>query len=110
MVSQPPRLAGRRAPSRSPVPAQGTGPTFCRQGEVDWAMTTGVGWLGSKGRVHENRRNGIEGTTVYVAGYRTLHEQNRNVVIRLPTSTNSQPVSVFWINPDGTRVAVPIAQ
>jgi hypothetical protein len=50
----------------------------------------------------------VEGSTVYVAGYRTMLEQSRDFVVRLPASTNSQPVSVFWVNPDGSRVAVPI--
>jgi hypothetical protein len=52
----------------------------------------------------------VEGNAVYIAGYRTLRERSREFVVRLPASTNFRPVSVCWINPDGTRVAVPIKQ
>ena len=50
----------------------------------------------------------VEDRTVYVAGCRTMREQSRDFVVRLPASTNSGPVSVFWVNPDGSRIAVPI--
>lgn len=36
----------------------------------------------------------VERGTVYVVGYRRLREQSREFVVRLPTSTNAQPVSV----------------
>ena len=52
----------------------------------------------------------VEGRTVCIVGYRTLHEQNRDFVVRLPASNGSQPVSVVWIDPDGSRVAVPITK
>ena len=52
----------------------------------------------------------VEGTTVYIVGYRTLREQSREFVVRLPASTNSQPVTVVWVNPDGSRVAVPVTK
>lgn len=52
----------------------------------------------------------VEGRTVYVAGYRTMREQSRNFVVQLPASRNSQSVSVFWVNPDGSRVAVPVTK
>jgi hypothetical protein len=49
----------------------------------------------------------IEGQTIYVVGYSTLREQNREFAIRLPASVSAQPVAVVWINPDGSRVSVP---
>jgi hypothetical protein len=52
----------------------------------------------------------VEGRTVYIAGYRTMREQSREFVVRLPASTNSGPVSVVWVDPDGSRVAVPITK
>jgi hypothetical protein len=42
--------------------------------------------------------------------YRTLRERNREFVVRLPTATNAQPVSVVWVDPDGKRVAVPFTK
>ena len=50
----------------------------------------------------------VDGRTVYVAGYRTLREQSREFVVRLPPG--SQPVTVVWIDPDGSQVAVPITK
>lgn len=52
----------------------------------------------------------VEGRTVYIVGYRTVREQSRSFVVRLPASTGSQAVSVVWIDPDGSRVAVPITK
>jgi len=52
----------------------------------------------------------VEGRTVYLVGYRTIREKNRQFVVQLPKSTNSQPVSVIWVDPDGSRVAVPVSQ
>jgi len=49
----------------------------------------------------------LQGRTVYLVGYRTLREQNRELAIRLPSSSRSQPLSVVWIDPDGSRVAIP---
>jgi hypothetical protein len=49
----------------------------------------------------------VEAGTVYVVGYRTLRERSREFVVRLPTSPNTQAVSVVWVNPDGSRVTVP---
>jgi hypothetical protein len=50
----------------------------------------------------------VEGQTVCIAGYHTLREQSRDFAVRLPASTSPQPVSVFWLDPDGSRVPVPI--
>ncbi len=50
----------------------------------------------------------VDGQTVYVVGYRTLREQSREFVVRLPAS--SQSVTVVWVDPDGSRVTVPITK
>ena len=52
----------------------------------------------------------VDASTIYVAGYMTIFEQNREVVVRLPAKAASQPVSVFWVDPHGTRVPVPISK
>ena len=52
----------------------------------------------------------VEGGTVYVVGYRTCESSSREFVVRLPATTNAQPVSVVWVDPDGKRVAVPITK
>ena len=50
----------------------------------------------------------VDGQTVYVVGYQTLKEQSREFVVHLPASAVSQSVSVVWIDPDGSRVTIPI--
>jgi hypothetical protein len=50
----------------------------------------------------------IEGQTVYLSGYRTNSPASREFVIRLPAS--SQPVTVVWVDPDGSHVTVPITK
>jgi hypothetical protein len=50
----------------------------------------------------------IEGSTVYVVGYRTLRSQSREFEVQLPASVDSQAVTVVWIDPDGSKVSVPI--
>ena len=50
----------------------------------------------------------VEGQTVFIAGYHTLREQSRDFAVRLPASTSPQSVSVVWVDPDGSRVPVPI--
>ena len=52
----------------------------------------------------------VEGQVIYVFGYRTLREQKREFGIRLPASVSSQAVTVVWIDPDGSRVPVPITK
>jgi hypothetical protein len=52
----------------------------------------------------------VEGRTAYIVGYRTMREQSREFVVRLPEASSSQPVSVVWVDPDGSRVAVPITK
>lgn len=52
----------------------------------------------------------VEGRTVAIVGYRTIREQSREFMVRVPASTNSQPVSVVWVDPDGTRVVVPVTK
>ncbi len=62
-------------------------------------LTASACWTKPKARV--------EGQTVYVVGYRTLSEQSREFVVRLPASANSQSVAVVWVDPDGSRVPIP---
>jgi hypothetical protein len=52
----------------------------------------------------------VEGRTVYICAYRTLREQSREFVVRLPTASSSPAVSVVWVDPDGSRAAVPITK
>ena len=52
----------------------------------------------------------VEGRTVYLVGYRTMREQSRTFVVWLPASTSSQSVSVIWLDPDGSKVTVPITK
>ena len=68
----------------------------------------GTDMLTSADWVHPRVR--IEGQTVYVFGYLTLHEQSLEYVVRLPASVSSQSVSVVWIDPDGGHVTVPITK
>jgi len=62
-------------------------------------LTASACWTKPKARV--------EGQTVYVVGYRTLSEQSREFVVRLPASASSQSVTVVWVDPDGSRVPIP---
>jgi hypothetical protein len=48
------------------------------------------------------------GRVVYIFGYRTIREQSREFVVRLPASTSSEPVAVYWVDPNGKQVTVPI--
>ena len=50
----------------------------------------------------------IEEQKVLIVGYRTLRKQPRDTTIRLPASVRPESVSVFWVDPDGSRVPVPI--
>ena len=52
----------------------------------------------------------VEGQTVFIVGYRTLREQSRDFAVRLPASASSQSVSVVWVDPDDSRVPVPITR
>lgn len=52
----------------------------------------------------------VEGGTVYVVGYRTMREHSREFVVQLPASSSSMKVSVVWVDPDGSRVAIPITK
>ena len=65
-------------------------------------LTASACWTRPKARV--------EGQTVYVVGYRTLRVQSREFAVRLPASVSSQTVTVVWVDPDGSRVTVPIAK
>jgi hypothetical protein len=50
----------------------------------------------------------VVGRTVYVSGCRTLRNERGQYEVFLPASSNSQPVSVVWVDPDGSQVSVPI--
>jgi len=63
-------------------------------------LTASACWTRPKARV--------DGRTVYVVGYRTLKEQSREFAVHLPPSASSEPVSVVWVDPDGSRVTVSI--
>ena len=65
-------------------------------------LLTSAYWIHPKAKV--------QGQTVYVFGYRTLQEQSREYIVHLPASVSSQSVSVVWINPDGSHVAIPITK
>lgn len=53
-------------------------------------------------------RANIYGETVYVVGCRTLRQQNREFVVRLPALISSQSVRVVWIDPNGSHNPVRI--
>jgi hypothetical protein len=74
------------------------------------AVTVHLGgdYLNSATYVHPKAR--VEGQTVYIFGYRTLKEQRREYVVRLPASASSQTIAVVWLNPDGSQVPVPITK
>jgi len=52
----------------------------------------------------------VKGATVYVVAYRSLREQSRELVVRLPAPPSGKPISVVWVDPDGRRVAVPLTK
>jgi hypothetical protein len=52
----------------------------------------------------------VKGQTVFIVGYRTLRKQSRDFVVRLPASVSSHAVAVVWVDPDGSRVPVPITK
>jgi hypothetical protein len=52
----------------------------------------------------------VESHTVHVVGYRTLREQSREFVVRVPASARSESTSIVWIDPDGSHVQVPITK
>jgi hypothetical protein len=52
----------------------------------------------------------VEGRTVYVGAHRSLREQSREFVVQLSASATAQPVSVVWVDPDGSRVVVPLSK
>lgn len=50
----------------------------------------------------------VVGRTVYVVGYRTIREQRRDFTTRISPSPNSEAPSVIWVDPDGSKVPVPL--
>ena len=65
-------------------------------------LTASACWTRAKAKV--------EGQTVYIVGYRTLREQRRDFLVHLPASVSAQSVAVVWVDPDGSRVPVPITK
>ena len=55
-------------------------------------------------------KSSVEGSRIYLVGYRTMREQSREVPIRLPGSTKADSVEVVWVDPDGTQVRVPTSK
>lgn len=52
----------------------------------------------------------VEGKTVRVKGYRTFREESRELLVRLPAAVSPQTVTVVWVDPDGSKVSVPVAK
>jgi hypothetical protein len=52
----------------------------------------------------------FEGQTICVSGYRTLRQQKSDFEVQLPAAVNPQAVTVVWIDPDGSRMPVPITK
>lgn len=52
----------------------------------------------------------VDRQKVYLAGYRTLREQSREFVVRHPQSVKAESVKVFWLDPDGSHVSVPVTR
>ena len=70
---------------------------------VDTNIPSSEVWVRIKARVKDN--------TVYLAGYPSYYrEQSREYSVRLPASVESKPVAVVWLNPDGSRVPVPMTK
>jgi hypothetical protein len=65
-------------------------------------LTASACWTRPKARV--------DGRTVYIVGYRTMREQSREFVVQIPAAAGSQPVTVVWVDPDGSTVPVPITK
>ena len=51
----------------------------------------------------------VEDRTIYLNGYRTMWEQDRERGFHF-RADDSRPVSVIWLDPDGSRVAIPIGR
>jgi hypothetical protein len=64
--------------------------------------------LGSIWLLYSRLKIKIRGETVYIAGYNTLQKHNSAATVRVPSGANPQIVSVVWVNPDKSQVAVPI--
>jgi|SRR3989442_8089045 len=102
-------LAGCRSPEvafkdMEPTPtASVSGSTLTVHIGVDTNIPSSVVWVRPKAKV--------DGQTVLVTGSLSfLREQNRQFVFRLPASVSSQSVGVVWVNPDGSRVPVPVTK
>lgn len=63
------------------------------------AYLTSAYWVHAKSKIKDH--------TIYVYGYYTLSEMSHEYVVKLPASLRSQPVSVIWLNPDGSQIPIP---
>lgn len=52
----------------------------------------------------------VERQTVFVSGYRTLQEQKRDILIRLPASISPPSATVVWVEPGGRRIPLSLKQ
>jgi hypothetical protein len=53
----------------------------------------------------------VKDSTVCLAGYPSYYrEESRVYSVPLPVSANSEALAVVWVNPDGSRVAVPVTK
>jgi hypothetical protein len=65
-------------------------------------LTASACWTRVKSRV--------EGSRIYLLGYRSMREQSREVSIRLPEATKPDSLEVVWVDPDGRQVPVPTSR
>ena len=88
----------------SPTPtASVSGSTLTVHIGVDTNIPSSEVWVRPKAKV--------DGQTVLVTGSLSFYrEQSREFVFRLPASVSSQSVGVVWVDPDGSRVPVPITK
>ena len=52
----------------------------------------------------------VEGSRIYLVGYRTMREQSREISIPLAGTTKAESVEVVWVDPNGSQVRVPTSR
>ena len=70
---------------------------------VDTNIPSSEVWVRVKARIKDGTVN-LAGHAVY------LREQPKSYTLHLPASLESQSVSVIWVNPDRSRVAIPVSK